>query len=294
VPAQLALGSAQFGLDYGATNPDGQVRPAEVARILAAASAAGVDLIDTAPSYGKAEAVLGSIPASAAFRFVSKTPRFRGQPIGAAEVAALQCSFEASCRALGQHRLHGLLLHNVEDLLAPGGGGLLGVMRELQAAGRVAKIGISVYTEQEIDRAQRFGFVDIVQVPFSLVDQRLLHSGHLAALARAGIELHARSIFLQGLLLLRPEALPRHLARFASQLERLLAECHRAAITPLAAALGFVLAQREIREIIVGVTSVSQFAAIQAAARPLPAGFDWRACAATDAAWLHPGQWPAA
>lgn len=291
---RLALGSAQFGLDYGATNPGGRVPPAEVARILAAAAQAGVTLIDTAPSYGEAEAALGGCAASAVFGFVSKTPRFHGRPIGAAELAALRRGVEASCRALRQDRLYGLLLHHVEDLLAPGGGDLLRAMREAQAAGRVAKVGLSVYTADDIERALEHGELDIVQLPFSLLDQRLLHSGHLAALAKAGIEVHARSIFLQGLLLSRPETLPARLAGIAAQLARPLAECRKASIAPLAAALGFVLGQPEIAHAVVGVTSLAEFAAIRAAARPLPAAFDWQACAATDAAWLHPGHWPAA
>lgn len=289
---RLALGSAQFGLGYGATNAAGQVPAAEVARIVAAASDVGVDLIDTAPAYGEAETVLGHCGLASTIRLVSKTPRFHGRAIGAAEVTALRDGFARSCAALGRRELHGLLLHHVEDLLAPGGADLLAAMRDLQAAGRVAKVGVSVYTADEIDRALSHGPMDLVQLPFSLVDQRLLHSGHLARLQKAGVEIHARSIFLQGLLLQAPETLAPRFAGFAPRLVAIAQQCRMAAVTPLRAALGFVLGCATIDRAIVGVTSLAEFQATCHAVGPLPPAFDWQACAATDEAWLHPGRWP--
>ena len=130
-----------------------------------------------------------------------------------------------------------------------------------------------------------------MQVPFSLLDQRLLKDGALARLADMGIEIHARSLFLQGLLLMA--APPAHLADAAPHLETLRARLAAARTTKLAAALGFVLARPEIAIGLVGVTRADELEEIlAAAAQPLPA-LDWDAFALTDERILTPSRWNA-
>jgi aryl-alcohol dehydrogenase-like predicted oxidoreductase len=130
-----------------------------------------------------------------------------------------------------------------------------------------------------------------MQLPFSLLDQRLLRDGTLARLAALGVEVHARSLFLQGLLLMAPEALPAHLKGAAPHLTDLRARLAAAGTTPLAAALGFALSRPEIAVALVGVTGLDEFDAILAAtAQPLPA-LDWQACALTDERLLTPSLW---
>lgn len=59
MPSKLALGTVQFGLEYGINNQAGQVSPEAIARILSECRLHGVDTLDTARTYGTSEAVLG-------------------------------------------------------------------------------------------------------------------------------------------------------------------------------------------------------------------------------------------
>ena len=128
---------------------------------------------------------------------------------------------------------------------------------------------------------------DVMQLPFSLLDQRLLADGTLARLAELGVEIHARSLFLQGLLFLDP--VPDNLREAGPHLARLRAELREAGITPLAAALGFVLGRPEIGVGLVGVTSAREFDQIVSAPPPPP--LDWARFALADERVLTPSRW---
>ncbi|HEY5346969.1 MAG TPA: aldo/keto reductase, partial [Rhizomicrobium sp.] len=129
---------------------------------------------------------------------------------------------------------------------------------------------------------------DAMQVPFSLLDQRLLQDGALAALKDLGVEIHARSIFLQGLLFLAPERLPEKLKHAAPMLARLHARLREANATPLAAALSFARAQENLDYALVGVTSLAELEEILGAA---PVSLDWTDFALDDELVLTPSRW---
>ncbi len=183
----LGLGSVQFGLDYGIANATGRTPAPEVAAILALAAERGVKVLDTAPSYGDSEAVVGrALPADQDFRIISKTRYFRLAKIGREEVATLDSDFRASLERLGVERLYGLLLHHCDDLLAPGGERLWAAMAALKDRGLVAKIGVSVYTKRQIEAVLERFTIDLVQLPLNVLDQRLSRE-FLDSIKRAGI-----------------------------------------------------------------------------------------------------------
>jgi len=128
-----------------------------------------------------------------------------------------------------------------------------------------------------------------MQIPFSLLDQRLLRDGSLKRLKELGVEIHARSLFLQGLLFL--ETPPQKLAHAAPMLAEARAHIARAGGTPLAAALGFVLSHPEVDTAVVGVTALKQLEEIMAAASVRLPDFDWSRCALDDVRVLTPSLW---
>jgi len=276
---KLGIGTVQFGQAYGVSNARGQVPRAEAAAILARAAQAGVGVLDTAANYGEAENVLAALN-TAPFRIVTKTISVRGG------VAAVVARARASRAALP--RADTLLVHAADDLEEEG---LWPALQALKRDGVFAKIGISTYVADDPTKlAARFR-PDVMQLPFSLLDQRLLADGTLARLAGLGVEIHARSLFLQGLLLMPPEKLPDHLKTAAPHLAALRKRLADAGITTLAAALGFVLARPQIAIGLVGVTGADELDGIlAAAAQPLPA-LDWEACALHDARILTPSLW---
>ncbi|MDD4050951.1 MAG: aldo/keto reductase [candidate division Zixibacteria bacterium] len=257
--SRLGLGTAQFGMDYGIANKQGKTDIDEVRDILAASDENGMRVIDTAPAYGDSETVLGqALPRQHRFRIVTKTPVFGTDNIASTYGDRLRRSFRESLARLGQKRIYGLLVHNAENLLSPGGEQLMDAMIALKTAGKVEKIGVSVYTAGQIDAILARYQIDLIQLPVNLFDQRLVRDGHLSELKKRGIEIHTRSTFLQGLLLMAPEDVPEHLETARPYLARLRQDAERGGISPQEAALGFVKSIAEINCVLVGVDSRGQ------------------------------------
>jgi aryl-alcohol dehydrogenase-like predicted oxidoreductase len=192
-----------------------------------------------------------------------------------------------SARVLG--RLDLLLVHAAGDLLGPQGDALWLALRTLKDEGVTGGIGISTYVaEDPAALAQRFR-PDAMQVPFSLLDQRLLRDGSLARLKDLGVEVHARSLFLQGLLFM--DRLPEKLEYAAPELQAVKARIAAAGATPLAAALGFVLSRPEVDVAVIGVAALKQLDEIFAAAAKPPPELDWASCALGDVRVLTPSLW---
>src|SRR6185437_5920628 len=276
---KLGLGTVQFGQAYGVSNQRGQVPRDEAAIILNRAAKAGIRLLDTAANYGQAEAVLGGLDTSP-FRVITKTINLSH---GLDRVIARARQSAQSLKA------DTLLVHAASDLVGQDGEALWAALRRLKDEGVFGKIGISAYmADDPVALAERF-HPDVMQLPFSFLDQRLLENSSLARLKQLGVEIHARSLFLQGLLFM--DALPMKLRHAAAHLAHVRQQLKTAGTTPLAAALGFVLARPEIAFGLVGVTSANELEDIIAAAKlPLPP-LDWSSFALKDELVLTPSLW---
>ena len=276
---KLGLGTVQFGQAYGISNRHGQVAPEEATRILSLAAESGIRLLDTAANYGEAEAVLGRRDTQP-FRIVTKTI---GVQHGVEAVVARARQSAAALKA------DTLLVHAASDLASPDGDALWRALLSLRDAGTFRKIGMSVYVaDNPASLAERYR-PDVMQLPFSLLDQRLLANETLSALNNLGVEIHARSLFLQGLLFLND--LPEKLKSAGPHLSQIKVRLRAAHVSPLAAALGFVLTRPEIAFGLVGVTSASELQDIITASQmPLP-DLDWASFALADERVLTPSLW---
>lgn len=292
---KLGLGTAQFGLAYGVTNARGQIPTAEAAAIVAAAVAAGINLFDTAAAYGESEAVLGqALGPCTEVEVVSKLPPIVSDGIGDTEIMAWRTAVERSLARLRRPALYALLLHRPDDLRKPGVERLGRFLEELKRAGTTAKIGVSAYDRPQIELAMDRIPLDLVQVPVNLLDQRLLLDGTLERLNGRGIEVHARSAFLQGALLADPDSLPAHFAPHRDRLRAVGHAAERAGLPRLALCLRFALAQPAIDRVIVGVTGMAELQQILAAATaatPLPDVL--HVLASDDERLVNPALWPA-
>jgi aryl-alcohol dehydrogenase-like predicted oxidoreductase len=270
--AKLGLGCALFGAKPAAANLRPAVSEAEAFATVALAAESGVHLVDTAAQWGESETVLGQVlPSRPPFSIITKTAPIAGG------VEAVERRARASLDRLGQRSAYALLVHDAGDLLGPDGVALWARLRRLKEGGLFQSIGFSACTcDDPLGLARRFQ-PDIVQVPLNLLDQRLIASGALAALAAMGVEVHLRSVFMQGLMFLPGHDLPieaRGLAPGLSRLRRLIAE---AGADPLRVALGFALSRPEAARVIVGVASPAQLRAILAAAGRASPALDWEA-----------------
>jgi len=278
-------------MNYGISNQDGQTAVEEVTEILAVAQRNDVRVIDTAALYGSSEEVLGNaLPAEHQFKLVTKTIRFDADRITPADASLLEQTFVSSLQKLRCSYVYGLMIHNVADVLAYEGYRLMDSLAALKQRGLATKIGVSVYSAEQIEMVLERFEIDLIQLPINVLDQRLLQGGQLAKLKAAGIEIHARSAFLQGLLLMEPENLPEHFAPIRQHLRRYHDFLREYCISPVQAALGFLEAHEEIDVIVCGVNNHHQLIELCQASGPLP-DVDFTSFALDDTAILNPSQW---
>jgi aryl-alcohol dehydrogenase-like predicted oxidoreductase len=253
--SKIALGTAQFGLPYGIANQQGQVSMQEIAAILHHAWASGVRILDTAISYGNSESRLGQIGVSD-WQVVSKLPAL---PTNCLNVGAwVDAEITASLKRLQVTQLYGLLLHRPANLLESQGQDLYQALTALKTEGRVKKIGVSIYAPSELEAILASHIIDLIQVPFNVLDRRLQTSGWLDYLHQTGVEVHTRSAFLQGLLLMDKAKRPQKFELWSDLWLRWQTWLDSENLTPLQAALGFVQSQPKVDRVVVGVDNCRQ------------------------------------
>lgn len=289
---QLGLGTVQFGLDYGVSNRRGRTPEPEVRRILELAATGGVRVLDTAAAYGDSEAVLGRcLAAESPFRIVTKTAPLRQARGAAAAPDLVREGFARSLERLGRDAVDGLLAHHADDLLGPGGDDIFAVLDGLRRQGLARRIGLSVYDGAQIDAALDRYDVDLVQVPASVLDQRLVAGGQLRRLRERGVEVHVRSVFLQGLLLLDPAAAPPYFAPVRHRLAAWRQALDGRGLTPAQGALAFARSL-DADVVLAGVEDAAQLAAnISDFAAAEGVGLDFAPFALNDEKYVNPGKW---
>lgn len=269
--SRIALGTAQLGSHYGVANKIGRLDSFEFNDLLDLARANGIDLLDTAMAYGCSESVLGEAGVDD-FRVVSKLPTL---PAGCKEVSLwVQKSISASLDALRIESLDGLLIHNAGDMLRQGSRLFSEVLEALYVAkdeGLIKKVGVSVYAPAEVWTISKLFAPDLLQAPLNLVDRRFVSSGCFSRMSDEGAEIHTRSCFLQGLLLM--DVLPQYFSPWRELWMRWRAYLGAANVSPVAVCLAYSLHQQNVQKVIVGVDSVAQLSEILREANnlnPLP------------------------
>jgi len=277
---KLALGTVQFGLDYGITNHGGQVAIDEVKDILDYAKTNNIDTLDTAARYGNSEQVLGEVGVNN-YRIITKTTPLKNG------VDRVIKGFYQSLDNLNIGQVDGLLIHNIDDVKDRRFGDLFHKLNELKEEGLINKIGFSTYTPDQVDfLLENFDF-DLIQVPFNVFDTRLIEGGQLQALKKKNIEIHARSIFLQGVLL-DFDNLSSYFSKWKKQFDKYQSTVEKSGLSLLEYALNFTLNVQEIDKILVGVNSADQLKEIVQAKKKQSS---LSAFPIDDIALLNPGLW---
>jgi aryl-alcohol dehydrogenase-like predicted oxidoreductase len=250
---KLVIGTAQFGINYGIANSLGQVKSGEAKKILDYSLSEDINYIDTATSYGESEKVLGGLDVNR-FKIITKIPKIPYDQINPYDW--LESSVLDSLNRLNVKSIYSLLLHSPEDLLGVHGLTLYKGLRELKSKGIVKKIGVSVYSIDEIEVITDKYDIDIIQCPLNLVDRSLVESGWHKRLKKMGIEIHVRSIFMQGLLLMKKDLIPNNFSKWKNIWNKWHSWIEEKNINNLDACIAFVSSIDEIDRIIVGVDSL--------------------------------------
>ena len=259
---KLALGTVQFGMNYGLANSSGQVSLDNAEEILFKARSAGIDTLDTAIAYGDSEQVLGELDLNG-FQVVTKLPEV---PVVDEVHNWINEQFSGSLSRLKSSRVHALMLHRPTQLMSRIGQDIWDTLIAFKSDGMIEKIGVSIYSPDEINQiVDRFP-IDLVQVPVNIFDRSFENSGWAEKTQQQNIEIHARSIFLQGLLLMpaaqRPKKFERWQELFHKWDQWLVAE----SMSPLQACLRYVESLNFVDKMIVGVDSLKQLEQILEAA----------------------------
>jgi aryl-alcohol dehydrogenase-like predicted oxidoreductase len=252
---KLALGTVQFGLVYGVANTYGRVTEQEAGAILQRAQACGLDTLDTAIAYGDSEAVLGQLGIEH-WNTVTKLPAV---PDDCQDVEQwVYEQIQQSINRLGVSQLHGVLLHRPAQLLEKMGPALYGALQSIKVQGKTRKIGVSVYSPADLDALFDAYALDLVQAPLNILDRGLVESGWAGRLHDAGVEVHTRSAFLQGLLLMPATQRPAKFNRWANVWRSWDGWLEQEGLTPLQACLRYVTNLPQIDRVVVGVDTVAQ------------------------------------
>ncbi len=227
---KLALGTVQFGCDYGISNKNGQVKINEIEKILEYAQLKGIDTLDTAQGYGNSEEVLGQFDLSK-FKIITKI-------IG-------EINLETSLKKLHVNSIYGLMFHRENEINDK----TWDIFNNYKTQGLVQKIGISVYTPSVLSNIIDNYNIDIVQLPMNILDQRFVEL--LPKLKEKNIEVHTRSAFMQGLLLMETHEISEYFKEIKPILNTLPKE-------KLQSALQFVFNKKEVNKVVVGVTKKSE------------------------------------
>lgn len=245
---KIAIGSAQFGMDYGIANTRGRVPPIEVNKILKLAYRSGIDTIDTAPAYGESEKTLGKCLAASQFpfRLISKSP-----PINAEQIID---SCQQSLRNLNISHLAGYLVHDFSYF--QNHQSCWKVFQKLKKRKLVEKIGFSLYLPEElawlIDNDISF---DLLQVPYNIFDQRF--APWFSVMKKKKVEIHVRSPFLQGLIFKTSASLNPFFNEIKPKLTQLQQLSLKHKIPLSAIGLLFSLLHPQVDRVIMGLDSVS-------------------------------------
>ena len=255
ITSRLALGTAQFGLNYGIANTNGQIAESAIRQILNNATLADINTLDTAMDYGYSEEYLGNAGVSG-WNVITKLPELPK------DIVDIECwvnkQVNKSLSKLGVSNIYGLMLHKPTQLLHSNKGkDIWSAVIKLKKCGLVKKIGYSIYDPSELKNLWDEFQPDIVQAPYNIIDRRLKSSGWLSKLYNNNVEVHVRSIFLQGLLLMNKDQRPKKFNKWSllwQIWEQWLIEQQ---LTALDACLAFAYSDKRISRIVVGVDSCS-------------------------------------
>jgi len=247
----IVLGTVQFGLDYGISNSSGKTKIDEAFRILSLASEKQITTLDTAFAYGDSQDVIGQYHKETG-HFFSINSKFKVD-----ERISISDQLDRTLEKLQVDCLETYFYHRCEDLDQPD---VHQVLNSLKSKGYIKKIGVSVYTNSEFKTAIETENIDVIQIPFNLLDNFSRRGALLKLAKQQGKEIQCRSVFLQGLFFMEPNAIPPKLKDLTPYIEKLKQLAQKMKISVEEMALKYALAQLLINDVLIGVNTQQQLA----------------------------------
>ena len=256
---KLVLGTVQLGMNYGINNSVGLPSSEAAFKILQAAHEAGITMLDTADAYGNAIERIGAYHQTsfhAPFRIITKFHIDEHD-------TALEFKAAQTLDNLGVRSLYCYQFHRFQDIaeIAAAPEHFSTIPKKLvhlKTSGAIERVGVSVYTNEEFAAAIASEIIDVIQLPFNMLDSMRLRGDLMQKAVEHGKELHTRSVFLQGLFFKQISAFPITLAQLAAPVQRLRAIAHEQRLSIAALALGYVLHNPLVSCVLFGVETPTQ------------------------------------
>ncbi|MDD3840533.1 MAG: aldo/keto reductase [Clostridia bacterium] len=262
--SKFTLGTAQLGYDYGVANKIGRLSKEQSFDVLKTAVDHGVISLDTAPSYGNSEQILGEFFSNKCSAIkdatvVTKISHVEGDGnIGYSDIEnQVAQSVDSSLNRLKMESIPVCLMHNA-DYVKAFDGAITESMQKLKAEGKIKNIGVSVYTPEDVELVLKMGVFDAIQIPINIFDHRLIKTGLLNELDKSGMIVFCRSVFLQGLFAMNPDEVPPYLEIAKKPLKRLGELAQKAGCTPIDLALIYIRDLKEIDSLVIGCETPEQ------------------------------------
>ena len=249
---KLLLGTVQMGLPYGVNNKSGRLTYAESKKILFQAHSSGIRTLDSAEAYGDAHTIIG--------RFHKENPGKRFEVITKLSVVnnPEQMRFKV-LKFLTKLRLdsiYALMFHSYKEYESFKSCGT--IVTELKEAGIINKFGVSAYTNEEVKSLITDPMVDLIQLPFNLLDNEYQRGELLKKASALGKIIHTRSAFLQGLFFMGSYSEHPVARALKETLEQIRQISERAMLPISSLAMGYCLSKPYIDRVLIGVDTEQQ------------------------------------
>ena len=252
---KIILGSANFNQNYGIKR--NFIKTKEIKKLLRTAFKNKIITIDTSPLYAKSEKIIGQLNKNR-FEIISKIPKKPTNIRGKNIKYWLAKNTKTSLENLKIKKFECLLLQNASTLLSRDGNEIYKSINSLKTKKLTKKIGISIYDFNILDKILKKFKFDLIQVPLNILDRRLLETKWIKKLKKKKIEVHVRSVFLQGILFLKHDHLPKKIKKLSSYWIVWENWLKKNQLSPLQACLSFIFNQPNLDGIVVGCDNVNQ------------------------------------
>lgn len=257
---ELCLGTVQFGMDYGIK---GQKQPSveQAIDMLDYATQNGINTIDTANAYGSAEDVVGAFLEKKTIArdklfIVSKFRPNLLDDVGQDKYyEIMRNNLENTLSRLHTDYLNSYLLHSARYIFDDE---IIDTLNRLKADGLAERVGVSVYEPEEAKKCIERPNVDFMQLPYSIFDQRMEKAGVFEYAKNNNIQIHSRSAFIQGLILMEEDEIPPFLSKAKPIVRKISLLCNRHGISRIALAMNYVKQQSRISHLVFGVDNIEQ------------------------------------
>lgn len=275
---EVMIGTVLFGGDYGVHLHKKKLTQEAVNNILAFALEKNVTNLDTAQAYNS-ESILGNFSEISKFNLNTKLK-------GSIAPRKIETELRRSLEQLSVPRIKSVMFHSSSDILGNEGAEAIGELKRLQGIGLIEKIGCSVYDPKELGQVLRKFKPDVVQIPLNIFDQRFIQSGMIDELHSNGTEVHARSVFLQGLVFLESFDIPFSGIRTKMELlERLLVE---QGISRISLVKSFLVCS-QVDKVVLGISAESELDEFLKAS--IIGSHDWKSFSVADLQEIDPRNW---